>query len=50
LSDRLPQQPDASEGAVRRRRARPKNLALAAALLAFVVLFYFVTLVRMGGS
>lgn len=33
---------------VRRRRAR--NLALLAALLAFVILVYVVSIVRMGGS
>lgn len=33
---------------VRRRRAR--NIALALALLAMVVLFYFVTIVRMAGN
>jgi len=31
------------------RRKRGKNLAVLAALLAFIVLIYFVSLVRMGG-
>ena len=31
------------------RRRRSKNWALAAALVAFVVIVYFVSLVRMGG-
>lgn len=31
------------------RRKRAKNIALAGALCALVVLFYLVTLVRMGG-
>lgn len=33
-----------------RRRLRAKNLAVAGLLLALVVLFYFVTLVRMGAE
>ena len=33
-----------------RRRLRTKNLAVAGLLLALVVLFYFVTLVRMGAE
>jgi len=39
-----------SSGEERRRQVRIKNVALAGVLLAFVVLFYFVTLVRMSGS
>jgi hypothetical protein len=31
------------------RRKRGKNLAMLAALLAFIVILFFVTLVRMGG-
>jgi len=33
-----------------RRRRRVKNWALFAALLAFVVVIYFVAIVRMGGG
>lgn len=33
----------------RRRRLRGRNLATLAALLALVVLFYVITLTRMGG-
>ncbi len=33
-----------------RRRRRAKNFALAGALVAFVVVVYLVTLVRMGGG
>jgi len=33
-----------------RRRRRGKNLALAGALVAFVVLVYLVSIVRMGGG
>ncbi len=32
------------------RRQRGKNLALAAALIALMVLFYIVAIVRMGGG
>lgn len=32
------------------RKQRSKNLALLVALLAFVVVVYFVSLVRMGGG
>lgn len=38
------------EDARRAKRLRSKNLALLIALLAFVVLLYFVSIVRMGGS
>lgn len=31
------------------RRKRAKNLAVLAALIAFIVLIYFVSIVRMGG-
>ena len=41
-------EPDKSRDA--RRRLRVKNWILAAALIAFVVVIYFVSLVRMGGS
>jgi hypothetical protein len=42
----------AGENAAARRakRLRAKNLTLLVALLAFVVLIYFVSIVRMGGS
>jgi hypothetical protein len=33
-----------------RRRQRAKNLTLAAALIAFVVIVYLVSIVRMGGG
>ena len=33
----------------RRRRLRGKNLAIAGVLFALVVLFYLITIVRMGG-
>jgi len=44
--------PPAAENAAARRakRLRAKNLTLLVALLAFVVLIYFVSIVRMGGS
>lgn len=43
---------DAGESAAARRakRLRAKNLTLLVALLAFVALVYFVSIVRMGGS
>ena len=43
---------DAGSGAKeeRARRLRVKNRVLLLALLAFVVLVYFVSIVRMGGS
>ncbi|MGQ9367317.1 hypothetical protein [Azospirillum sp. ST 5-10] len=34
----------------RRKRLRGRNLAMLAALLALVALFYAITLVRMGGN
>ena len=37
-------------GADLRRRLRTKNLALMAVLVAFVILVYLVSLVRMGGG
>jgi hypothetical protein len=37
-------------GRERARRLRSKNVALALALLALVVLFFIVSLVRMGGG
>ena len=33
-----------------KRRQRAKNLAVALALLALVMLFYLITLVKLGGS
>lgn len=43
--------PTAESAAARRaKRLRAKNLTLLVALLAFVVLVYFVSIVRMGGS
>lgn len=33
-----------------RRRQRAKNLAMAAGLVCLVVLFYLITLVKMGGG
>jgi hypothetical protein len=35
---------------VARRRRRNKNIAVALILVALVVLFYLITLVRMGGN
>jgi len=45
-----PQPVEASADDARRRRLRHKNLALLAALAGLVVLFYLITLVRMGGG
>ena len=39
-----------SDAAERAKRLRAKNLTLLIELLAFVVLVYFVSIVRMGGS
>ncbi len=41
---------DAGQDELRAKRLRTKNRVLLAALLAFVVLIYFVSIVRMGGS
>lgn len=41
---------DSAAEVVRRRRLRGRNLAVAGVLLALVVLFYVITLVRMGGG
>ena len=41
---------DDEEEALRRRRQRTKNLAVAFGLLALVVLFYLITIVKMGGN
>lgn len=38
------------EAAQRAKRLKAKNLTLMIALVAFVVLVYFVSIVRMGGS
>ncbi len=38
------------EGKDLRRRRRARNLALAGALVAFVVVVYLVSIVRMGGG
>ncbi|MBP2303938.1 hypothetical protein GBZ48_03305 [Azospirillum melinis] len=38
------------EAALRARKLRGRNLAVLAALLALVVLFYAITVVRMGGG
>ncbi|WP_377809597.1 hypothetical protein ABNQ38_18070 [Azospirillum sp. A29] len=38
------------EAALRARKLRGRNLAVLAALLALVVLFYAITVVRMGGA
>lgn len=37
-----------SSGQERRAKVRGKNIAMAVLLVAFVVLFYLVTMVRMG--
>lgn len=42
--------PRSLNDAERKRRLRLRNLALAAALLAFVVIVYLVSIVRMGGE
>lgn len=39
-----------SEGTELRRKLRTKNWVLFAALLGFVVVVYFVSIVRMGGG
>jgi len=39
-----------AEGHERDRRRRQRNLALFVSLLGLVLLFYLVTLVRMGGN
>lgn len=41
---------DAGQDEQRAKRLRAKNRVLLFALLAFVVLIYFVSIVRMGGS
>lgn len=38
-----------SEGLEHRRRQRGKNIAVAAFLLGLVVLFFFITLYKLGG-
>lgn len=38
------------EAALRAKKLRGRNLAVLAALLALVVLFYAITVVRMGGA
>ena len=43
-------EPDERTAAERAKRLKAKNLTLLFALLAFVVLVYFVSIVRMGGS
>lgn len=40
----------ASENDELRRRQRRKNIAVALGLLAFVLLFYLITLVKMGAA
>jgi hypothetical protein len=40
----------AGTGPERARRQRVKNIALALALVALVVLFFIISLVRMGGA
>ena len=41
---------ETGSGEARRKQARGKNIAVALALIAFVVLFYLVTIVRMGSA
>lgn len=41
---------DESSELERRRRLRGRNYAVLAALIALVVLFYIITVVRMGGA
>lgn len=40
----------ALDGRELRRKQRTKNIGLAVALLALVVLFFFITLVKLGGA
>ncbi len=40
----------AEKGEELRRRQRAKNLTLAGALLAFVLIVYLVSIIRMGGG
>ena len=50
-SDKTPAEPEKRETASEfRKRVRGKNLALVGALVALVVLFYVMTIVRMGGA
>ena len=39
-----------SSGSMRRKQVRAKNLAVLAVLVGLVLLFYAITIVRMGGS
>ena len=39
-----------SSGSTRRRQLRAKNLAVLAVLVGLVLLFYAITIVRMGGA
>ncbi len=41
---------DPGEAALRQRRLRARNLAMMAALLAFVAIVYVVSIVKMGGG
>lgn len=41
---------DDQDKTVRQRRIRSRNLALLAVLLGVIVLFYLITLVRLGGA
>ena len=43
-------EPDERAAAERAKRLKAKNLTLLIALVAFVVLVYFVSIVRMGGA
>ncbi len=47
---KLAEKPDGRQDAVRARRLRGRNLAVLAALLALVVLFYAITVVRMSAG
>lgn len=40
----------ALDGQELRRKQRTKNIGLAVALLALVVLFFFITIVKLGGA
>ena len=41
---------DNSEKELRKRRIRTRNLALLAVLVGLIVLFYLITVVRLGGG
>ena len=42
--------PDSQDRETRRRKTRNRNLALLAVLIGVIVLFYLITIVRLGGG